>query len=426
MDGVENDGTLDGSRRRALGTLILAQALGLSGAPLVVMVGSIIGQELAPRPGFATLPLAMVVLGTALASSPVAIAMRRVGRRIGFAVGGIFAVMAGLTAALAVEVRSFALFSLGTLLLGATLAAVQQYRFAAAELGGADRAGRSVALVLTGGIVAGVLGPEIGKRARDLTSTPWVGSFLVLSMVYVVLVGVLLIGLPHDGPPSRATQGDGTYPRARALRRLRLRRAPHPERGSNEAPPLATFRLLIPVAAGVTAYSVMTLAMTAAPLAMQRAGLGVDATALVIQAHVLGMYVPSLVSGILVERLGLGRLMVAGLLTLVGSLLAGTLGTGLGAWVASLILLGLGWNLLFLGGTVGLTTAFPGADRFRAQALNDTLVFGARAIASLGAGVVLATGGWPAIQFVAVAPLMAMGLLLALRGRATAEMTPVT
>jgi predicted MFS family arabinose efflux permease len=418
-----------GARRSALGTLVVAQALGLSGAPLVVMVGSIVGQALAPRSSLATLPLAMLVVGTALASTPVALVMRRVGRRVGFAAAGSVAVMAGLTAALAIEVGSFVLFSLGTFLLGATLAAVQQYRFAAAELGGPEHAGRSVALVLAGGIAAGVLGPEIGRRARDLTSTPWVGAFLVLSIVYVVLVGVLLIGLPDDRPPRSSRQGDRSRVRSwfGSLTTVRSGHVPRREGGSGGAGGrlLATPRFLVAVAAGVTAYSVMTLAMTAAPLAMHRAGYDVDATALAIQAHVLGMYAPSLVSGLLVARLGLGRLMAAGLVTLAASLVCGTLGTGVGVWIAALVLLGLGWNLLFLGGTVALTSAFPGADRFRAQALNDTLVFGARALASLSAGVVLTAGGWHAIQLLAVVPLLLMGLLLAFRGRAPAEVTPL-
>jgi len=415
------------SRRSALGTMIVYKALGLSGAPLVIMAGSIVGEGLAPRSGLATLPLAMVVVGTAMAATPVALVMRRVGRRRGFAAAACVAVLACLTAALAVEVGSFVLFSLGTFLLGATLAAVQQYRFAAAELGGPQRAGRSVALVLTGGIAAGVLGPEIGRRARDLTSTPWVGAFLVMSLVYVVLVGVLLIGLPHDRPPreSRSVDRSRGRPRFDSAAARRSGQAPRQGIGSATDRSLVTPRFVVAVAAGVTAYSVMTLAMTAAPLAMYRAGYDVDATALVIQAHVLGMYVPSLVSGLLVARLGLGRLMAAGLLTLAASLVCGALGTGLGAWIAALVLLGLGWNLLFLGGTVALTSAFPGADRFRAQALNDTLVFGARAIASLGAGVVLAAGGWHAIQVVGVVPLLLMGLLLALRGRAPADVRPL-
>jgi MFS family permease len=414
------------SRRTALGTLVVAQALGLSGGPLVIMVGSIVGQELAPRPGLATLPLAMMVVGTALASSPVALVMRRVGRRIGFAGCGSVAVLAGLTAALAVEIGSFALFSLATLLLGATVAAVQQYRFAAAELGGPEHAGRSVALVLAGGMAAGILGPEVGRRARDLTATPWVGSFLVISIVYVVLVGVLLLGLPRDRPSPEPRQLDPSAPRARPRSRATLQSAPPPwpETASTEETSLATPRFLVPVAAGVTAYSVMTLAMTAAPLAMQRAGLGVDATALAIQAHVLAMYAPSLVSGILIERLGLGRLMAAGLFMLAAGVACGTIWSGLGAWLATLILLGLGWNLLFLGGTVALTSAFPGTARFRAQALNDTLVFGSRAIGSLGAGLLLTAGGWLAIQVVAVVPLTMMGLLLAFRGVAPAEHEP--
>jgi len=415
------------SRRSALGTLVVSQALGLSGAPLVVMVGSIVGQELAPRSGLATLPLAMLIVGTALASSPVALVMRRVGRRLGFAGAGCVAIVATLTAALAIEVGSFVLFSLATLLLGSTLAAVQQYRFAAAELAGPEQAGRSVALVLAGGIAAGVLGPEIGRRAQDLTSTPWVGAFLVMSIVYGVLVGVLLIGLPSDHPPRDPRQADSPRSPSRfgSLGALLTRHSPRKGDGGAHERSLATPRFLVAVAAGVTAYSVMALAMTAAPLAMHRAGYDVDATALVIQAHMLGMYAPSLVSGLLVARLGLGRLMASGLVALGASLAYGTLGTGLGAWIASLVLLGLGWNLLFLGGTVALASAFPGADRFRAQALNDTLVFGARAMASLGAGVVLAAGGWHAVQIVGVAPVLLMGLLLALRGRASAEMTPL-
>jgi MFS family permease len=245
--------------------------------------------------------------------------------------------------------------------------------------------------------------------------------------VYVVLVGVLLIGLPHDRPPRASRQVDRSRIRSRFGSLATLGSGDEPQTGSRSADyrSLATPRFLVAVAAGVTAYSVMTLAMTAAPLAMHRAGYDVDATALAIQAHLIGMYAPSLVSGILVTHLGLGRLMAAGLLTLAASLVCGTIGTGLGAWIAALVLLGLGWNLLFLGGTVALTSAFPGADRFRAQALNDTLVFGARAIASLGAGIVLTAGGWHAIQVVGVVPLLLMGLLLALRGRAPAEVTPL-
>ena len=289
-------------RRSALATLVVAQALGLSGAPLVVMVGSIVGEGLAPRPGLATLPLAMLIVGTALASSPVALAMRRVGRRRGSAGAASVAVVAALTAALAIEVGSFVLFSIGTGLLGATLAAVQQYRFAAAELEGPERAGRAVALVLAGGIAAGVLGPEIGRRAQDLTSTPWVGAFLVLAIVYVALVGVLLIGLPRDRPARAPQQVDRPRTRSRFGFLATLRSGPAARTGSGRVADgsLQTPGFLVAVAAGVTAYSVMTLAMTAAPLAMHRSGYDVDATALVIQAHVLGMYAPSLVSGFLV------------------------------------------------------------------------------------------------------------------------------
>jgi len=409
--------------RLTLGTLFTGQALGLSGAPLVVMVGSIVGQDLAPRSGLATLPLATMVVGTAAAAGPVALLMQRVGRRLGFSAGGGVAIMGAALAAWAVEAGSFTLFSLATLLLGASSAAVQQYRFAAAEVGGPDGSGRAVALVLTGGIVAGVLGPEIGRRARDLTATPWVGSFLTLSVVYLALVGILLLGLPDDRPASgeRSSRGTDSGP-SRALRGPSVALRSTPEDGAAPRPrPLATPSFLVAVAAGVTAYSVMSLAMTAAPLAMHGVGHGVDATAIAIQAHVIAMSAPSLVSGALVSRLGLRRLMAAGVVLLLASVTCARVGDGVSLWVASLVLLGLGWNLLFLGGTVALALAYPGRERFRAQALNDLLVFGTQALASLGSGFLLAVGGWAAIQAVALAPLVGMGLLLGLRLPGTIE-----
>lgn len=400
---TSRDSALPGRPRRgALVTLTVAQALGLSAAPLVVMVGGVIGRELAPSPSLSTLPLATMVSGTALMSAPAALLMQRIGRRLGFAGGALFAGIGSLLAALAIETGDFKLFSMATLLIGAHLAFVMQYRFAAAEAAGPERAAQGIALVLAGGIVAGVLGPELGRRGRDLLETAWTGSFVALAVVSGLLLPVVLIGLRHDGHRSSA---------------VRRRQDRHP-RGSLLRHPAFLFA----VAAGITAYAVMTLVMTATPLAMHGAGFDVDASARVIQAHVVAMYAPSLIAGILVARFGIGRLMAAGVIAMAGCTAIGFSGRGLSAWVTALALLGAGWNVLFLGGTVALARAFPGDDRYRAQAANDLLVFGTQAMASLSAGAVLSAGGWRAINGLALVPLVCMTAILA--GRAIRAREP--
>lgn len=166
------------------------------------------------------------------------------------------------------------------------------------------------------------------------------------------------------------------------------------------------------VAAGVTAYAVMTLLMTATPFAMRSAGFGADAIARVIQGHVVAMYAPSLVAGALVARFGARRLVMAGMVSMVTCAVLGLGAWGLGGWMVQLVLLGLGWNALFLGATVTLAEALREGEGLELQALNDSLVFGAQALASIAAGVLVALGGWRTVNVVAVGPLMLMGLVL--------------
>lgn len=376
---------------KALSTLTVAQALGLAAAPLVVMVAGVVGRELAPFASLATLPLTTMVVGTALTSAPAALLMQRVGRRLGFAIGATVSVLGGLAGAAAIGAASFAGLCFATLLIGAHLAFVMQYRFAAAEAAGPAGAARAVALVLAGGVVAGLLGPELGRYGQHLLPAPWAGSFLLVAVTGAVLTAALLLGLGRDmGSPVR-TVSRGTP----AFGLLRQR----------------TFRLA--VAAGITAYAGMSLIMTATPLEMHLAGFGVDESAIVLQAHVVAMYAPALAAGPLASRFGIGKLMVAGLVAMAMCAGLGLAGGDLGSWIAALVLLGVGWNLLFLGGTVALARGYPGEERFRAQALNDALIFGTQAVASLGAGAILASGGWRAVNAVALVPVLLMSALLA-------------
>lgn len=405
--------SIEGRRggRRSLATLTAAQALGLSGAPLVVMVGGIVGAELAPVAALASLPLAMMVVGTALGSAPAALAMRRFGRRLGFAAGAVVGMGGALLACVAVVRGSFAALTLATLVVGTNLAFVMQYRFAAAEAAGSGGRERAVAVVLSGGVVAGVLGPELGAAGRLLLSTPWAGSFLALAGVYAILALVLIAGIERERAPSGPERAVPSADPERAVRPAGVTEPdPIADAGGGTS---ARADFALAVSAGVTAYAVMTLLMTATPLAMRVAGFDASAIALVIQGHVVAMYAPSIVAGALISRFGSRRLMSAGLVAMGACVALGLSAGGLNAWIAQLALLGLGWNALFLGATVTLAEAVGGEARFRAQALNESFVFGAQAVASLAAGTFVSLGGWTTVNIVALGPLALMALVLA-------------
>ena len=397
MDGGSRRRDRKTGPRRALVTLTAAQALGLSGAPMVFMVAGIVSGDLAPTAELASLPLAALVAGTALASAPAALCMRRLGRRRGFALGAVAGLAGALLASTAMIRESFAALTLGTMAIGASLAFVMQYRFAAAESVGPGQRERAVGWVMSGGVAAGLLGPELGMMGRHLLATPWAGSFMVLAGVQLALAALLLVGL--DGselPPERPTS------RVARPGRLPVRRARD---------------IRVAMAGGVTAYAVMTLLMTSTPFAMRVAGFDPDRTALVIQAHVVAMYLPSVFAGRLVAPFGARRLMAAGVVSMGGCVLLALRTHGLGSWVAALMLLGLGWNALFLGATIALADSERDDARFGTQALNESLVFGAQALASLAAGPLVAFAGWHVVNTVALGPLALMTLFMAARPR---------
>lgn len=385
-----------GASRRALITLTVAQALGLSGLPLVLLAAGIVGAELTPVEGLASLPLAAMVVGTALGAAPATLAIRRVGWRAGLAAGALLGLFGAVLGAIALALASFSALSLATMLVGGSLAFVMQYRFLAAELAGAEGAERAVAMVLSGGVVAGVVGPELGRAGQGLMATPWAGSFLGLAMVYALLAGLLMVGLGKGGGPAVVT-ADPRKPPPRASKR----RAPGEGHG-----------LVLAMAAGVTAYAVMTLLVTATPFAMRSAGFDSDSIARAIQGHVVAMYAPFIVSGRLMARFGARRFVVGGMAAMVTCVLLGLSAHGLDAWVVQLALLGLGWNALFLGGTVMLADSVRGAKGLRIQALNESLVFGSQALASIIAGALVAFGGWRAVNLVALGPIAVMALVL--------------
>ena len=396
---MTNTGARESWRNVAI--LGAAQALAASGGPLVTLAGGIVGQALAPSPLLATLPISLLVVGLAAGTVPVAMLIQRLGRRSAFVMGTAVSSVGALLAARATEGSSFSMFCAATFVMGAAAACVQQYRFAAAESVDERHTGRAVSMVLVGGIIAGALGPEIGRRGRQWFGTEFSGAFVLVAIVQLVALALLLgLRLPAIAP------ADARHPR----------------------PPVREYfgrpSFVLAVAAAASASAIMSFLMTATPVSMHiHDALSIDDAAFVIQSHVVAMFAPSLVTGWLVDRLGVSRMMTAGALVIAAALAAGAAGHTVVAYWSGLVLLGLGWNLLFIGATVLLSQSLGPEERFRAQGLNDLTVFGSQAVASLAAGAVLHRFGWIAMNLVAAPVLVGVLILIAKRARTRRPLT---
>ncbi len=353
----------------------------MAGASVVVLLGGIIGSELAPSPALATLPISLMIVGAALFAIPAAMLMEKIGRRRGFMAGSTLAGLAALLAAYAVAWESFGLFCIATLFLGANGAFAQQYRFAAAESVAPRNAGRAVSFVLLGSILAGFFGPELAKRTKDwLGAGAYVGPFVSLALVYGFVT--LLLFLLKD-VAVREDESVGT------------------ERPLGEIAAQPSF--LVALLAGAVSYAAMSFVMTATPIQLHNVeGYSLDQTAWVIQSHIIAMYLPYLFTGLLLERLGMLRAMLVGVAGLFASVALAVLARDLVHYWGALVLLGVGWSFLFVGATLLLTHSYRPAERFKAQAANDFIIFGVQAVASLSAGAVLYNADWDLLNLIVV------------------------
>jgi MFS family permease len=356
--------------------LASAQALFQTASVLVMTIGGLAGAALAPSPEWATAPIASMFLGTAIATVPASMWMAIVGRRVGFVAGAVLGTLGGFVAAFGVFTGSLLLLCLGTLLVGAYQGFAQFYRFAAAEVSHGSFRPRAISLVLAGGVVAALAGPALARLGGEWLQPAYTGSFLILAVVSLLAAGALL-GLKVPSPPP--AEPDGAP--ARSMRTI----ARQPT-------------YLVALFAAVTAYGVMILAMTATPLAMVHHHHSLGDASTIIQLHVLGMFLPSFFTGALIARFGVLRVMFIGVLLLTGHVATTLSGTGLYSFAAALILLGVGWNFLFVGGTSLLTRTYTVAEKGKAQAANDMTVFLVGLAASLSAGVLQQSIGWQAMN----------------------------
>ena len=383
-----------------LAVLSLATMLNRVAAPLIVLVGGLVGLLLAPDPALATMPVALHVVGLGACAYPASSIMRRLGRRTGFVLASLLAAGASIAAGYSIMAESFVGVCAASAVLGANQSFVHQYRFAAAENVPADRVSHAVSLLLVVSLVSAFVGPELGRHGRDWVSgAPFAGAFFGLCAFHL-LAALLLLFYREEGDAGRETSEDTVE---RPLGRI-----------------LAQPVYVVSVAAAAIAFAVMSMMMTAAPIAMHaRHGHALDVTAWAIEGHILGMYLPSLFTASLILRWGVYRVMTWGVAFLAAASVTALLGNSAIHFMAALVALGVGWNFLFTAGSTLVTTTYHHAERFKAQGLNDLIVFGAMATLTLAAGALLELVGWRGLLYCMLPPLALMIALIALlpRGR---------
>lgn len=357
---------------RNVWVLLIAGSLGLCIAPMMVFVGGIIGAELAPVADLSTFPVACLVIGTACFVIPVSRLMQKHGRKKIFILGAISSSVASLLASVSIAYESFALFSFSAWLLGGALAVIQQYRFAAMESVPLDLAPKAASFILLGGLIAAILGPELADLGKNYLSKLFSGSFVLLAIVTALGACVLVLFQPKADLLQEDLSGG---------------------RGIQEIARNTVF--WVAVLSATIGYAVMSYIMTATPVSMH-IGMShsLSDTKWVIQSHILAMFLPSLVSGYLIERLGILKLMSFGLLAYAVCLMIALAGQDVMHYWFSLVLLGVGWNFLFVSGTVLLPKSYRAEERFKAQGFNDFFVFAFQSAASILSGVVIHNFGW--------------------------------
>jgi len=361
--------------------LMAAQALALSSAPLMVFVGGLIGASLHSDPSLATLPVAVMIIGMASGVWPAARLSALVGRRRLFTGAMILGALAAVAAGLAVQAGSFWGFTLASFAFGLVGAVVQQFRFLAMSLVPADQQASAASKLLLAGLVSAFIGPELATLADFWPELGYLASFLGLSGYMLAAALILFFVVPDQTQINSAgpDQPPRTWPQ--------LLKQPD---------------LVLAMSSAAVAYVVMAFVMTATPLSMTTlAGHSVAEAKWIIQAHIVAMFLPSLLTGRLVNRFGLYPVMRSGLLILLISLIAGYVDASLLHYGVALVALGLGWNFLFVTGTALLARCYTERDAAKVQGANDLLVFGTQAVGSLASGAVLLVFGWQSLLLIA-------------------------
>jgi MFS family permease len=367
------------SARRNVALLSACQAMLLSNNSTLAAINGLAGLALAPYRSLATLPVTFWVLGAAMTTVPASLYMRRVGRQKGLMRATAFAMAGALVCAAAIRLHAFWLLCFGALVLGCFNAFGQYYRFAAVDSVKPETRATAISLVLAGGLAGGIIGPSISRVTVDLLAPKFFAAYLALiGFALVTLTLLKFIRIPKPPEVSRVASG-------RPL-------------GQIAAQP----KFVVAVMGAAIGYGVMNFLMTSTPIAMGICGHPYGAAAFVISSHVIGMYAPSFFTGNLIRRLGVLPVMLAGAALNLCSIAVALSGIAVAYFWVSLVLLGVGWNFLYIGGTTLLTETYRPEEMAKAQGTNDFCIFAMMVLSSLSSGLVVTNEGWRQVNFSAL------------------------
>jgi MFS family permease len=371
------------SVRRNVFLLASCQALFMTSTSAIISTAPIVGGILlVDDKSLATLPLALQFVAMALTTIPASLYMGRFGRKVGFITGASIGACGGALGAYAIMQGNFVLFCIASLLTGSFNGFCHYFRFAAADVSTDAFRSKAISYVLAGSIVAALLGPTLARNTADFMSVQFAGVYLALIVVYLLVASIVsFIDIPR---PTAEQRKSGGRPLSKIARQPKF---------------------IIAVCAATFGYLVMSFLMTVTPIAMGVCGFTFSDSSYVIQAHILGMYAPAFVTGHLINRFGVNNILIAGSVLCGASIVIHLSGIGFMNFLFGLVLVGVGWNFLFTGGTTLLTQTYTPAEKAKVQGLNDFFIWGTISIGAVTSGAVQHSVGWSAVNLV-MAPLV--------------------
>ena len=373
--------------------LTLSQIFSFTAAPVTVFLSGIIGSQISPIKSLSTLPMSVSVVGIAIGAVIASKVMSITGRKTGFIIASVGNSIVSLCAAYSIFIQNFSLFCFVNFFLGVGMAFTHQYRFAAAESVDKDKVPKAISIILLGGIVSAVIGPGLANYEKDIVSNHlYVGSYLSLA-VLTFLPSIFFL----------------FYKNTKKIE-INIKYS-----GRNYLELISQPRYLQAIVASAFGYAIMTFLMTATPLSMHvMEGMSLSKTSVVIQIHVAAMFLPSLITGNLVKKFGHSKIMYAGVSLYSITVIASFFDQSFLNYMFALIFLGFGWNFLFISGTSLLVLTYKEEEKFRAQGLNDFIVYSVHAIGSLSAGILIVLTNWKMMNIICI-PLMIIIVLTTFR-----------
>ena len=371
---------------RHLWLLAICQGLFLTNNVTFIAINGLVGFSLAPLGWMATLPVMGYVVGGAFSTGLVAKSQHRFGRKAAFQMGLVVAALSALLCAYAAWSQNFWLLCAATVIAGYYNANANLYRFAAAELASAGYKEKAVSMVMAGGLIGAVAGPNLAAQTRTLTDVPFMGAYLALAGVALLSMAVLAF-ITFPAAPAKTANDQG-----RPLREIMRQPV-----------------FIVAAACGALGFGVMNLLMAATPLAMQQCSLPFSDVALVLEWHVIGMFAPGFFTGHLIKRFGVLPIMGVGVLLNAVCIVVALSGVDLDKFLVALFLLGVGWNFLFTGSTTLSLQTYTPAEKDRAQGALNFFVFAVTALSSFASGVLVTTQGWQLLNAGSLIPVALTG-----------------